>query len=129
MPTFIFSPAVRVYIDTERDGLLDVSEDLTGGMMVRRQDGPSTFDFGLMNTRRKYDGVFTPNDRIIVMMKRLTWLRVFSGYLNTVPLKTIWPREVALSSTCSLKRLLYYFWDPANSQSQAMVNAAMAEGV
>ena len=60
----------------ERNGVLDVSEDLVEGTMVRRSDGVSTFDFSLMNQRRKYDLVFSPNDRIVVMMKRITWLRV-----------------------------------------------------
>lgn len=121
MPTFIYAPGVRVYIETERNGVLDVSEDLVEGTMVRRSDGVSTFDFSLMNQRRKYDLVFSPNDRIVVMMKRITWLRVFTGYLNTVPLRTAWPREVPLSASCSLKRLQYFYWDPyANASTQLM---------
>jgi hypothetical protein len=48
----------------------------------------STLSFTLQNVRRKYDGIFTPNDRVIVMLKRITWLREFTGYLNAVPLVT-----------------------------------------
>lgn len=129
MPTLIYSPGVRCYIDTEKNGILDVSEDLCGSAtMVRRVDGVSTWDFNLMNARRKYDGVFTPNDRIIVMMKRITWLRTFSGLLNTVPIKTIWPQEVPLSSSCTLKRLQYFYWDPANTNTQTMIAAALSNG-
>lgn len=112
MPALIYSPGVRVYIATAKHGTLDVSEDLTDGTMVRRSDGVSTLDFSIMNARRKYDQVFAPNDRIIVMMKRITWVRVFTGYLNSVPLRTAWPRDVPLSASCSLKRLQYYYWDP-----------------
>lgn len=129
MATLIYSPGVRCYIDTEKNGILDVSEDLCGtATMVRRVDGVSTWDFTLMNSRRKYDGVFTPNDRTIVMMKRITWLRTFSGLLNTVPLKTIWPQEVPISSSCTLKRLQYFYWDPANVNTQTMISAALSNG-
>jgi hypothetical protein len=112
MPTMIYSPGIKVYIDTEHNGTIDISDDLTEGNMVRRSDGVSTFTFAVQNTRRKYDGMFTPNDRIVVLMKRLTWVRVFTGYLNSVPLMTAWPKVVNMSASCSLKRLQYWYWDP-----------------
>jgi hypothetical protein len=125
MSTLIYSPGVKVYIQTETHGTLDISEDLTKGTLVRRSDGVSTFQFGLQNARRKYDGVFAPNDRIVVMMKRFTWLRVFTGYLNSVPLVTGWPTEVNFTASCSLKRLQYWYWDPGLSASQTMVAQAL----
>lgn len=124
MSTFLYSPGIKVYIATQKHGNLDVSDDLVNGTMVRRSDGVSTFDFGLLNQRRKYDLVFAPNDRIVVMMKRLTWLRTFTGYLNSVPLVTAWPRTVSLSASCSLKRLQYWYWDPGAEASQDMINQA-----
>lgn len=126
MSTLLYSPGVKVYIQTENKGTLDVSEDLTNGTLVRRSDGVSTFNFGLQNARRKYDGVFAPNDRIVVMMKRFTWLRVFTGYLNSVPLVTGWPTQVNFAASCSLKRLQYWYWDPGLSASQTMVSGAFA---
>ena len=127
MPTFIYSPGVRVFIQTSGDkGLVDVSEDLVEGSMVRRQDGISTFSFSLSNPRRKYDSVFTPNDRIVVMMKRLTWMRTFTGLLNSVPLITAWPMVVPLTASCSLKRLQYWWWDANAADSQNMVRNALS---
>ena len=67
-----------------------------------------------------------PNDRIIVMMKRLSWLRVFTGYLNSVPLVTAWPQDVQFTASCSLKRLQYFYWDSALPASQELVASAMA---
>jgi cell wall-associated NlpC family hydrolase len=103
-----------------------VSDDLTEFTMSRRQDGVSTFNFTIQNTRRKYDGIFAPNDRVSVMMKRLTWVRTFTGYLNSVPLATAWPQAVPLSSSCSLKRLQYWYWDSYVEFSQQLVQKALA---
>jgi hypothetical protein len=122
----MYSPGIKCYIATQNNGIIDVSDDLTQGTMVRRSDGVSTFSFNLQNPFRKYSGVFTPNDRIIVMMKRISWVRVFTGYLNQVPLVTAWPSSVQMTASCSLKRLQYWFWDPGLPASQAMVAQAMA---
>ena len=127
MAVFMYSPGIKVYISTENNGILDVSDDLTDGTMVRRSDGISSFNFTLQNPRRKYDGIFTPNDRIIVMMKRISWVRVFTGYLNAVPLVTAWPQAVGFTASCSLKRLQMWFWDPGLAVSQNMVATAMAK--
>ena len=125
MSTFVYAPGIKVYIDTHDYGILDVSEDLTKGGMQRRSDGVSQFQFGLNNVRRKYDNVFKPNDRLVVVMKRLTWLRTYTGYLNSVPLFSSWPREVMLTSSCSLKRLQYFFWDPNLAASQRLVQQSL----
>jgi hypothetical protein len=122
----MYAPGVKVYVSTEKNGIIDVSDDLHSGKLTRRSNGVSSFSFQLQNTRRKYDGVFAPNDRVIVMMKRVSWLRVFTGYLNAVPLVTAWPQIVQLTSSCSLKRLQYWFWDPGLYSSQDMVAQAMA---
>lgn len=125
MGTLLYSPGIKVYIDTEKHGLIEVSDDLVDGTMVRRSDGVSSFNFTLQNARRKYDGVFAPNDRIVVMMRRITWMRVFTGYLNSVPLLTAWPRVVPLAASCSLKRLQYWYWDAGLPASQQMVAKAL----
>lgn len=125
MGTLLYSPAVKVYIDTEKKGTIEVTDDLVDGTMVRRSDGVSSFNFTLQNARRKYDGVFAPNDRIVVMMRRISWMRVFTGYLNSVPLLTAWPRVVPLAASCSLKRLQYWYWDAGLPASQQMVAKAL----
>lgn len=94
--------------------------------MVRRGDGVSTFDFQMNNPRRRYDGVFTPNDRIVVVMKRITWLRTFTGLLNSVPLLSVWPRDVSLRASCSLKRLQYWYWDPYAPSTAQMIQQAFS---
>ncbi|MGW7100383.1 NlpC/P60 family protein [Streptomyces sp. NPDC054838] len=127
MPNFVLAPGVKVYIATSKHGIIDVSDDLVDGSMVRRSDGVSSFQFSLQNARRKYDGVLTPNDRISVQMKRLKWVQVYTGYLNKVPLLTAWPRVVHLTSSCSLKRLQYWYWDSHAEASQAMIRQALTD--
>ena len=126
MAVFLYAPGIKAYVSTQNNGIIDISDDLTQGTMVRRSDGVSSFSFSLQNPFRKYSGVFTPNDRIIVMMKRVSWVRTFTGYLNQVPLVTAWPSTVQLTASCSLKRLQYWFWDPGLPQSQNMVAQAMS---
>jgi hypothetical protein len=121
----VYSPGVKVYVETENNGTLDLSNDLTEGTMVRRSDGVSTFSFGLQNTRRKYDGLFTPNDRIVVLMKRLTWLQVYSGYLNSVPMMSAWPKVIQVSSSCTLKRLQYWYWDPYTTAAWNLIQTSL----
>ncbi len=133
MGSFIYAPQIKVYIETggnpqnnRKVETLDVSEDLISGQLTRRVDGVSDFQFSLLNPRRKYDQIFTPNDRITVLMKRVTWLRVFTGYLNQVPLMTAWPRSVQLTASCSLKRLQYWYWDPESAYTQQMIMNALS---
>lgn len=126
MSTFVYAPGIKVYIDSYKLGqVVDVSADLTGAGMQRRADGVSQFQFGLINPLRKYDNVFTPNDRIVVVMKRLTWMRTFTGYLNSVPVFSSWPRDVNLTASCSIKRLQYFFWDPDLAASQNLVRNSL----
>jgi cell wall-associated NlpC family hydrolase len=129
VPSFIYAPQIQVLIETggnlnqgsTKTVVLDVSDDLVNGQLNRRVDGVSDFQFTLLNPRRKYDEVFTPNDRVTVLMKRVTWVRVFTGYLNKVPLLTAWPRNVSLTASCSLKRLQYWYWDPESAFTQQMI--------
>ncbi|MFI0967062.1 C40 family peptidase [Streptomyces sp. NPDC021080] len=127
MPSLVIAPGIKVYIATENHGIIDVSDDVVDGEMVRRSDGVSSFRFSLQNVRRKYDGVLSPNDRIAVQMKRLKWVQVYTGYLNKVPLVTAWPRVVQVTSSCSLKRLQYWYWDSHAEASQTMVRQALTD--
>lgn len=133
MGSFVYAPQIRVFVEAggnyyKKDTssrTYDVSEDLVSGSLTRRVDGVSDFTFTLLNPKRKYDQIFTPNDRITVMMKRVTWVRVLTGYLTEVPLLTAWPRNVSITASCSLKRLQYSYWDPESAYTQQMIMDAL----
>lgn len=122
--TFLYSPGVRVLIDTERYGILDVSEDLKQGNLALAENQSSKFNFSIINHRRKYDGAFAPNDRIHVQMKRINWIPVFSGYLDEVPMFSVYPRTISLRASCTLKRLKMRYWDIGAQASVTLLNSA-----
>ncbi len=122
MPTLLYAPGVRSAIATRKAGVLDISNDLVQGTLTLTEGQPSTFSFQIANHRRKYDGIFTPNDRIVVQMRRIgPYLQVFSGYLDQVPYFSIYPRTVRLQATCTLKRLKYRLWDAGALESWGLI--------
>lgn len=122
MSTLLYSPGARVLIDTASEGTVDVTEDLQGGTLSLNLNQPSTFSFTLLNHRRKYDGLFTPDDRVSVQLKRIKWLQVFAGYLDDTPYFSVYPRSIPLTATCSLKRLQYRFWDAGSPAAYQLLH-------
>lgn len=127
MGTMLYSPGISVHIATARNGIVDVSDDITRGSLHLVESDLGSLSLNLSNHRRKYDGVFTPNDRVTVQMKRIAWVQVFTGYLNQVPYFSVYPREVNLTASCTLKRLLYHPWDPGSSAAYALLNNAASQ--
>lgn len=115
MSTLVYAPGIRVYIATSRSGLVDVSDDITNATLMLNENAPHVFNCTLMNPRRKYDGVFTPNDRIIVQLKRIRWLQNFTGYLGNVPMYSVFPKSIPLTAECTLKRLRFTRYDPGTT--------------
>src|SRR5690606_6999365 len=111
---------IRVTIATERKGILDVSEDvIRGSVTLRASVGSSsghTLQLTLTNDRGKYAGVFTPNDRFVIHMKRIRWLQIMSGYLDSVPIFSAYSKDVAIAGQCTLKRNLYSLYDPGSQE-------------
>lgn len=121
MATFVYAPAIRVHIESLHNGIIDVSDDITTWQMTRRSNTVSSFNFTLQNAQRKYDQVFRPGDRITVDLKRITWVKVFTGSLNNGPVFSAWPRALPMTSSCSLKKLQFWPWDPTRTASQTLI--------
>lgn len=125
MSTLIYSPGIRVHIESSK-GILDVSDDIADWRMDLRENAVHTFGFTLQNAQRKYDGLLLPQDRIAVQLKRINWLQNFTGYLNDGPIFQAWPSVLPLSASCTLKIPQFWYWDPTNSASLAMMQKALA---
>jgi hypothetical protein len=117
MPTLIYSPAVRVRIATTANGIVDITDDIASGTVHLAPKGQSYVNFSLVNNKRKYDGVFTPMDRITVAMKRISWVQVFAGYLDEVPYFNVYPRSVSIRASDTLKVLRHFLWDSGTEEA------------
>lgn len=132
MSSLIYSPGIRVFISTSTKGIVEVSDDISQGTLdlglVR--EGGHSLSITLTNQARKYDGIFTPNDRVVVFMKRIRWLQVFSGYLDSVPTFTAYARPVTLTATCAVaKRLLYALYDAGSQEFATLMNSSTTADV
>jgi hypothetical protein len=112
MSTLLYNPGIRIALDTRSHGIIDVTEDIESGSLTLNENTFHTLNFTLSSRGGKYVGILTPNDRVVVQMKRVTWLQTFTGYLNTVPYFSTFNQSVNLSATCTMKRILYHYWDP-----------------
>jgi len=120
VPTFAYSPQIRAHIATDRD-TFDVSHDITAGT-VNRSKGVSSFSLTLTNRGRKYDGKFSPMDRVTIYLKRIgPFLLVMSGYLDAVPAYSTYSGSIRLRGSCTLKRLQHWQWDPTSEAGAALL--------
>ena len=111
--TILYTPGVKILIACTSTGqMLDISDDIESGNLTLNENNPHSLNVTVSNANGKYGGIFMPNDKVIVQMKRLTWLQTFAGYLNEVPYFQVYPGSINLSASCTLKRLKYHYWDP-----------------
>lgn len=122
MSTFVYAPSVEIHIATAAHGIIDVSLDIVRGT-VNRNTGVnlSSMDFEIINPSRKYEGMFSPMDRVVVYLRRTRRLLIFSGYLDVVPVFSATLTTVHLSATDTLKRLQQFLWDPHSDASNALL--------
>jgi D-alanyl-D-alanine carboxypeptidase/Transglycosylase-like domain len=119
---FIYSPGITILIESSFAGIIDVSDDIESGQLALNENRPHSLSFSIANPQRKYDGLFAPNDRITVQMKRLRWLQVFSGYLDNAPYFSTFARSLSLQATCTLKSLANFPWDSGTQQSFDLIH-------
>lgn len=104
----------------------DVSRYVTSGNVSRKIDQVSTAEIQLRNPQMMFtvhedeDGnvtypLFHPMDPITIWLRRVKGrpVRVFTGFLDSTPYLQLFPGTVTLKASCTLKRLLYTFFDPA----------------
>ncbi len=125
MSTLLYNPGIRIALDTRTNGIIDVTEDIESGSLTLNENTFHNLSFRLSSRGGKYVGILTPNDRVVVQMKRVSWLQVFTGYLDSVPYFSTFNRSVDLSATCTMKRILYHYWDPGLPASILLLQKAL----
>lgn len=119
MQTLVYAPDVTVLI--EHNGIqVDVSRDVVRGQVVRRENSASSLFITLANPDLRYSTTsrFSRMDRIICYLTRTQKIQVFSGYIDSVPYMQAYPGTIDIRATCTLKRLLHTWWNPALPASQ-----------
>lgn len=120
MSTFICSPQIIVKIGTI-DETYDVSDDISLASVNRRL-GVSSFSLTLSNRGRKYDGLFSPMDRVAIYLRRVgPAMLVMTGYLDGVPAFSTYGGSVRLRGSCTLKRLQHWMWDPTTMAANELL--------
>ena len=128
--TLVYSPAIKVVIAARSTGqLIDVSEDIISGNLNIRENDCASLSLTLANQNGKYSSLFHPNDRISVQMKRLTWVQVFSGYLDQVPYFSVYPKDVSITASCTLKKIKYQLWDPTYQPNITWLAGLVGQGI
>lgn len=121
MTSLVYAPSVTVRIFSTKLGkTVDVSEDCASGSVTRVVNGVSTAEFTLLNRGRKYEGLFSPMDRVVIYMRRIRAMIVFSGYLDEVPLWSALPTEARYNASCTMKLLQNFYWDPGTPAAQSL---------
>ena len=117
MQTLVYAPDVSIQIIHEGLGY-DVSSDIVRGQVVRKENSASSLFMTLTNKDVRYNKKFNTMDVITCSLTRITPLQVFTGFLDTTPYFQAYPGTVDSRATCTLKRLLHTWWNPAAPNSQ-----------
>lgn len=116
----VYSPKAFVYVKDGNNQIHDLSAYTTAGRVSRKINQISTAEVTLRNpdmifTDRRRGATFTPQDPITIYLQRLRNrpVRVFTGFLDKTPWLHLYPGTVTLRASCTLKKLMYTFFDPA----------------
>lgn len=131
MQRLVYAPRVYAFIKNSNNEIQDVSDFITSGQVVRKVGAVSTASLTLRNPNMIFTtpvngrSAFTPMDPITIFLKRLPGrpVRVFTGFLDKVPYLPLYPGTVTLQASCTLKRLLYTYFDLALPYSLSFLSA------
>ena len=120
--TLVYSPDARLYI-VHNNKQYDVSADLVWGQVNRKENSASHLTFRLANKplnpggQPRYNAgekfAFSRMDPVTLYLKRTKYIQVFTGFLDTIPYKQIYPGVAEFRATCTLKKLMHTWWNPA----------------
>lgn len=118
--TFIYAPDIAVWIQTEENGLIDLSSKIVDFDLSRQVNNVSVFTCTFDNKFALYDRRIRRMDKIVVFLKRISWLQVFSGYIVEAPWQTVVPGNATLRAECTLKRLQHSYFDLQSQESNEL---------
>ena len=124
MEILSYSPSIEVYAMVGKGDYYDLTGDVVSATVSRVQDGASSFTVRLQNVGGKYNGVFTPMDKLKIYATKIERVPLITGYVTTVPKYTLYGEDISLSGSCSLCRFQKLFWDPGLIASQKLLGTS-----
>lgn len=116
MKILSYSPSCEAYAEVY-DGAggrkyIDLTPDIASMQVTRQSVGASTFTVTLQNPNWKYNGVFTPMDRIVLFCTKVERKKLLTGYITDCDVFQLYQGDFKLSGQCSLYRIYQLYWDP-----------------
>ena len=99
----------------------DLTDDITGFKINLNVDSCSTFSLSLQNKGGKYNGAFTPMDRIVIRLSKGDEYPVFAGYITKCDFWRLYNADFEMSGKCVLYRLQALYWDAGLYESQQLL--------
>jgi murein DD-endopeptidase MepM/ murein hydrolase activator NlpD len=129
MQRLVYSPRAWVFIKRRNGNIADVSKYITAGSVNRRVGAVSTANITLRNPNMLFTAqggrhaAFAPMDPITIYLQRLKDrpVRVFTGFLDDTPYYELYPGTIDIKASCTLKKLLYKYFDPALPYTQTFL--------
>lgn len=117
LSTEIYYSSCEVLIETQSNGLLDVSDDVVNVSVSRRMDAISTANISLNNyagyKTGKYNGVIHIGDRMhIAYFKGNRRIDQFTGRVSKVPVVSFQQPTYEIGCQDCIADLNYIWWDP-----------------
>lgn len=128
MQRLVYTPKVYAFVKRNTGEIIDISRYITSGSVNRRTNAVSSAQITLRNPKMIFttpdafnQTTFLPMDPITIFLKRLKDrpVRVFTGFLDKTPYLQLYPGVITINASCTLKRLLYTFFDPALPYTQS----------
>ena len=115
----VYAPKAWVFTRQHSGQILNLTDYVTAGQVQRVIDQASTATVTLRNPNKMFtipkSPSFLPMDGITIWLQRLANypVQVFTGYLDETPYYQMYPGTITLTATCTLKRLIYSYFDPS----------------
>lgn len=120
-----YTPMVKAEVAVrQQDGSVrayDLTDDITGFKINLNVDSCSTFSLSLQNKGGKYNGAFTPMDRIVIRLSKGDEYPVFAGYITKCDFWRLYNADFEMSGKCALYRLQALYWDAGLYESQQLL--------
>ena len=132
MKRLVYAPSIKVWVKSD-SGVVDLTPFVTECEINRKIDDVSHASVTFRNPKitdesgknrfmfTQHEGkdgsvrpVFHPMDPITIILERMAGkpIQVFTGYCDTTPYVQLFPGTCRIQASCTLKRLLYTYWDP-----------------